>query len=178
MYQPELDKEIQQHIDHFDSTFNWNKEDLILQLKKKREQLTDSIDKQNLQLVAQLDEELVDLKAQKKRLASLYAVGKIETDSLDELTDEVDAQIQEIEIKKQNSVKTNADILAEIKQIETHIGDLKNRKFNSDNIKNVSDLLKHIDKIIVHSKKQPLEFKFTLFEAIGEIQPLYSFFFF
>jgi site-specific DNA recombinase len=163
-----LELELQGLADHaLSNLFSINKEDLVLKLEDKRDQLTNAIDEQDMQLVSELDDELLKIKERKKRLSLLYAGGKMEEEVLDELLDQANFEMQEVEQRKAEASKTNADILAEREELNLMIYDLMYMKFNSD-VSTIADVLKHISKITVIEGN--LFYRFKMFEHLPEVK--------
>jgi hypothetical protein len=146
-----------------------NKEHYIYELNAKKQILNDSIDQQDLSLVSSLDAELVKLQTKQKKLVGLYLDDEFDKATLDEMREEVNVQMQEVEAKKADAVRTNAEILSEIKQIDIHIDDLKHMRFTAE-VNTISDVLKYLSKIVVENGT--LLFKFKLFEHIKDLKPI------
>jgi len=133
-----------------------DKETRVSSLKKQRDLLVESIDKQDIDKSKDLNSTLSSLEIKKKKLLELYLDGVFEKETLDIESEKIEKEIVNTKKEIKNYSQSNENIMEQVEQIEEKIV-----KINEQEIKKLyekEEVLNMIDKLIVRTgeKNQPI----------------------
>ncbi|NRF94819.1 recombinase family protein [Paenibacillus frigoriresistens] len=136
----------------------------IEKLNHVKASLESRIDSQNSKEADSHREKIEDLKKQRKKLITLYLDDNFDKQTLDEMSGDIDNQINRLSEELVDLTKSNDVILKEIQQIDEMIDQVS--KIDLKKI-DTSNVIEHIQTITVDSDGH-LEFKFNLFEKLNK----------
>lgn len=158
-----------------------------LELNEFKNELSKRIDNQQIDRAEEIKIKMKEVNEQRKRLIKLYARGKHDEDTLNELTQELDTEYSQLENDYFGSTASNEKIKQEIQEIENVIVQLKefkiSKKLSEDELLALISSIRvtRTDETICaktgeHSQEKSLilHFEFKVFEKLNEIAESYK----
>lgn len=157
--------------------FLYDKETKIKQLEEILERVLATVDKQATNIVDEHKERYKQLEEEKRRLARLYMKGTLKEEQLDEMSLELDNEIESVQAIIKEASKSNEEIYAEAKEITDTIVKLKSLELKTHyTYEELRDLLKCIT-VSRDTQDHRLPFlglEFKVFDLINRITEKYK----